>query len=87
LSIPGVTHILLLEGINDLGFPGAKLGEISLADPADVPSAEDLIGAYRQLISRAHARGIKLIGAMLTPCEGLDVPGYTRKRRKPPGRR
>ena len=31
---------------------------------------------YRQLISRAHARGIKVIGATITPCEGVDIPGY-----------
>ena len=76
LSLPGVTHIVLLEGINDLGFPGAKLGELSLADPADVRNAEDLIGAYRQLIARAHIRGIKLIGSTMTACEGVDIPGY-----------
>lgn len=76
LSIPGVTHIVLLEGINDLGFPGAKLGDLSLADPADARSTDDLIGAYRQLISRAHARGVKLIGSTMTPCEGVDIPGY-----------
>ena len=76
LSVPGVTHIVLLEGINDLGFPGAKLGKLSLADAADVRNAEDLIGAYRQLISRAHARGVKLIAGTLTPCEGVDIPGY-----------
>jgi lysophospholipase L1-like esterase len=76
LSMPGVTHIVLLEGINDLGFPGAKLGELSLADPADVRNAEDLIGAYRQLIARAHMRGIKLIGSTMTACEGVDIPGY-----------
>jgi lysophospholipase L1-like esterase len=76
LSTPGVTHIVLLEGINDIGFPGAKLEELSLADPADVRSAEDLIFAYQQLIARAHTRGIKLIGSTLTPCEGVDIPGY-----------
>ena len=76
LSVPGVTDIVLLEGINDLGFPGAKLGRLSLADPADVRSAEDLIGAYRQLISRAHVRGVKVIGSTMTPCEGVDIPGY-----------
>jgi lysophospholipase L1-like esterase len=76
LSVPGVTHIVLLEGINDLGFPGAKLGRLSLADSGDTRSAEDLIGAYRQLISRAHARRIKLIGSTMTPCEGVDIPGY-----------
>jgi lysophospholipase L1-like esterase len=76
LSTPGGTHIVLLEGINDLGFPGAKLGELLLADPAEVRTAEDLIGAYRQLIARAHTRGMKLIGSTMTPCEGVDIPGY-----------
>jgi lysophospholipase L1-like esterase len=76
LALPGVTHIVLLEGVNDIGFPGAKLGEGYLADPADVRTPEDLIAAYRQLISRAHARGVKLIGATITPFEGVDLPGY-----------
>jgi lysophospholipase L1-like esterase len=76
LVVPGVTHIVLLEGINDIGFPGAKLGGTYLADPEDVPTPEDLINAYRQLISRAHAHGVKLIGATITPFEGVDLPGY-----------
>jgi lysophospholipase L1-like esterase len=76
LGLPGVTHIVLVEGINDIGFPGAKIDEQYLADPADVRTSEDLIEAYLQLISRAHARGIKLIGSTVTPCEGVDLPGY-----------
>jgi lysophospholipase L1-like esterase len=76
LSLPGVTHIVLLEGINDIGFPGAKLDDTYLADPADVRAPQDLIDAYIQLISRAHAHGVKLIGATITPCEGVDLPGY-----------
>jgi lysophospholipase L1-like esterase len=76
LSVPGVTHVILLEGINDIGFPGAKLGDLLLADAKDVRSAEDLIGAYRQLIAGAHARGVKLIGCTLTPYEGVDIPDY-----------
>jgi len=76
LAVPGVTHIVLLEGINDIGFPGAKLGGGYLADPADVRAPEELIDAYRQLISRAHAHGVKLIGATISPFEGVDVPGY-----------
>ena len=76
LSLPGVTHIILLEGLNDIGFPGAKLGEQFLADPTDVRSAEELIDAYRQLIERAHAHGVKLIGATISPFEGVDFPGY-----------
>jgi lysophospholipase L1-like esterase len=67
---------VLLQGVNDIDFPGAKIGEQLLADPADAPSVEELMAAYQQLISRAHARGVKVIGATITPFEGVDVPGY-----------
>jgi lysophospholipase L1-like esterase len=76
LVVPGVTHIVLLEGVNDIAFPGAKLGGRYLADPTDVRTAEHVIDAYRQLISRAHAHGVKLIGATINPFEGVDLPGY-----------
>ena len=76
LAVPGVTHIVLLEGINDIGFPGAKLGGSYLADPKDFRAPEDLMDAYRQLISRAHAHGVKLIGGTIGPFEGVTLPGY-----------
>jgi lysophospholipase L1-like esterase len=76
LGLPGVTHIVVLEGVNDIGFPGAKLGESYLAQPSDAKTPEDLIAGYRQLISRAHARGIKVIGATISPFEGFVIPGY-----------
>jgi lysophospholipase L1-like esterase len=72
----GVTHIVLLEGLNDICFPGAKMDGQYLADPNEMRSVQDITDAYRQLISRAHARGLKLIGATITPCEGVDIPGY-----------
>jgi lysophospholipase L1-like esterase len=76
LAVPGVTHIVLLEGLNDIGFPGAKLDGRYLADPANVRTAEDLIAAYLQLLARAHAHGVKLIGATITPFEDVFLPGY-----------
>jgi lysophospholipase L1-like esterase len=76
LGLPGVTHVLVLEGVNDIGFPGAKLGNSYLADPSDAHTPEDLIAGYRQLISRAHTRGIKVIGATISPFEGFVIPGY-----------
>src|SRR5947208_5668418 len=72
----GVTHIVLLEGLNDICFPGAKMDGQYLADPNEMRSVQDITDAYRQLISRAHVRGLKLIGATITPCEGVDIPGY-----------
>ena len=56
----GVTHVVVLEGINDIG--------IARNNPS--PSAEDLIAGHKQLIERAHARGLKIYGATLTPYEG-----------------
>jgi lysophospholipase L1-like esterase len=56
----GVTHVIVLESINDIG----------LARDNPFPVAADLIAAHRQLIERAHARGLKIYGATLTPFEG-----------------
>lgn len=79
VSLPGVTHIVLDEGLNDIGFPGAKMGEsLVMADAADSISAEDVIDADRQLIARAHLHGIKVIGATMTPISEANgfIPGY-----------
>jgi lysophospholipase L1-like esterase len=76
LQLPGVTHVVVEMGLNDLGFPGARLGGQELA-PADRPrTAADLIAAYRQVIARAHAKGLKVIGVTLGPFEGVKLPGY-----------
>jgi lysophospholipase L1-like esterase len=56
----GATHVIVLESINDIG----------LARDTPCPSAADLIAAHRQLIERAHAHGLKMYGATLTPFEG-----------------
>jgi lysophospholipase L1-like esterase len=76
LAVPGVTHVVLLERVNDIGFPGAAIEGQTLAGPDEARTSEDLTEAYLQLIARAHARGIKIIGATVTPFEGVDVPGY-----------
>jgi lysophospholipase L1-like esterase len=56
----GVTHVIVLEGINDIG----------IARNSPTPTAEDLIAGHKQLIERAHARGLKIYGATLTPFDG-----------------
>ena len=61
LALSGVSHIVLMEGINDIGMARMFAGE-------DV-SPDEIIAGYRQIITRAHARGIKIIGATLTPFE------------------
>ena len=66
LSLPNVTHLIVLEGINDIGF--SRLPDN--ANPAPPIEANALIGAYRQIIGRAHLRGIKVIGGTLAPFQG-----------------
>ena len=77
VSIPGARYVIVLEGINDLGFPGVTFMGHRLAPASALPSAADLIDAYRQLIARAHAHGLKIFGATLTPFKGTFAPYYT----------
>jgi lysophospholipase L1-like esterase len=54
--------VIVLIGINDIVY-----------SPASRPlPVENLIDGHRQLITRAHARGLRAIGATLTPFEGLS---------------
>lgn len=69
LSLPGVQWVILLEGINDIGFPGGPL-----APTASLVSAEDIINGYKQIIARSHQHGIKVMGGTLTPFKGSEVP-------------
>jgi lysophospholipase L1-like esterase len=61
----GVSHVVVLEGINDIGIGRNNAN----------PTAADLIAGHQQLIERAHAQGLKIYGATLTPFEG--APYYT----------
>lgn len=67
LSQSGVTHVILLEGVNDLGVLTRDAPATPQAHKALV---EQVIAAYRQMIDRAHARGIKVIGATILPYSG-----------------
>lgn len=65
LSQPGVSAVIVLMGINDLGWPGSPFAR------KDTPmTAQALIGGYRQLIASARARGVRIVGATLPPFEG-----------------
>jgi lysophospholipase L1-like esterase len=59
LAVPNAKWLVVLEGINDIGMGGAS-----------PPSAEQIIGGYRQLAERAKARGMKVYFATLLPYEG-----------------
>jgi lysophospholipase L1-like esterase len=69
----GVRWVILLEGINDIGFSGITGPETA---PHTNVSAAQIIAGYRQIIARVHARGLRIYGATLTPFKGTVFPGY-----------
>jgi lysophospholipase L1-like esterase len=68
-SHPAVKWLMILEGINDIG----TLASTTTTSPI---TQDDLIWVLQQVIDRAHAHGIKVIGCTLTPYEGA---GYSRE--------
>ncbi len=59
LSQPGVTHVIIMLGTNDLRNRWKKLEE--------EPTAAQMIAGLKQMAMRAHSAGIKIVGATLTP--------------------
>ncbi len=57
----GARYLIVLLGINDIGFPGAA-------------TADEIIAGHRQIIDRAHAMGLKVYGGTLTPFQAF-LPG------------
>jgi len=76
LSQPHADTVILMMGINDIGWPETAL--VPKGEPA--PSADDVIAGYRQLIARAHEHHLRILGATLTPFEdtfhGTPLFGY-----------
>lgn len=67
LAQTGVRWLIVFEGVNDLG--GLTFhGPISPAAHQEL--VQRILGAYQQIITRAHAHGIEVIGATITPFAG-----------------
>ena len=59
LGEAGVKTVILLEGINDL-----HAGVNTAGGPL---TAQDLIAGYQQLIAKAHAAGVRILGGTIMP--------------------
>lgn len=74
LAVPGATHVVILEGINDIG---------KVRDPKDrQPTAEEIIAADEQLLARARSRGLGVVMGTLLPYGGAayaDAAGEQRR--------
>lgn len=65
LEPPGVKSVVVLLGINDIGWPGTSLA------PHEAPvTAEALIAGYRELIIQARRQRVRIVGGTLLPFEG-----------------
>ncbi len=62
IAQPGVTHVIVLLGVNDLRNTGPPPD-----NPATVVTADEVIEGYKQMIQRAHSAGIKIFGGTLIP--------------------
>jgi lysophospholipase L1-like esterase len=67
LSVPGTTMAIVLIGINDIQYTHRY--------PNEAVNADQIIAALQQLIIRAHAHGIRILGGTVTAFEGS--PDYT----------
>ncbi len=70
LDQAGVRWVIVLEGVNDIGGAGGTAASDSVA--------AGLIAAYQEMVERAHARGLRIYGATITPFGGsfYDGPGH-----------
>jgi lysophospholipase L1-like esterase len=96
LSVPGVKDVILLEGINDIGFsqvsPGPDDTSVGPGGPISAPfgcfspntnvSAKQIEARYVQIIAEAHLDGLKIFGGTLTPFKGAAYwsPAAEKKR-------
>jgi len=69
LSIPGLTHVLVHFGINDLGLPGMS-GEPPVTSGA-------LIEGFNVLARRVHKADLKIVAATIGPFAGAVYPGVS----------
>ena len=69
LAVSGVKYVLVLEGINDLGALART--EDATAEQHDA-LVKRMEGALEQIVTRAHAHGIRVYGATIMPDGGSD---------------
>ena len=74
LSLPGVRYLIVFEGVNDIGNrfgpPRVRTSRTCRGSTSREITADQMIAGYRQLIDRAHAKGIKVVGSPIGPYKG-----------------
>jgi lysophospholipase L1-like esterase len=68
-SLPNVDTLIVFEGVNDLGY--------AIAERRPLPTAQELQAGYLDIVEKAHARGIKVVGCTLLPYRGSGDDYYS----------
>ena len=75
LSLSGLTHVIWMEGINDLG---AGYGQAASATPIIenpvIHTPANIIAGYKSVVGQLHAKGIKVFGGTLTSAWVTTIP-------------
>ena len=71
LTQSGVKYVVLGLGINDILFPA-----FPFTPAGEAVSPEQIIAGYRELIARAHKKGIRIIGTTNPAFENSDFQGF-----------
>jgi lysophospholipase L1-like esterase len=69
LGPAGARWAVVFEGVNDLGGL-ARMGEVAPAEHS--AQVRRMLQAYEQIVARAHAHGLRVLGATITPYAGSD---------------
>ena len=76
LGQPGVRDVIVLLGTNDLAFHDINPTTFGPLAPCFtnliLPTVQQMIDGYKQLIAAAHAAGVKIFGATITPNGAMD---------------
>jgi lysophospholipase L1-like esterase len=71
LGQAGAGHLIVFIGLNDIAGPGA------FYPLSEAITVDDLIAGYRQLIARAHEKGLTIQACTLPPIQGnTSLPGF-----------
>jgi lysophospholipase L1-like esterase len=70
LAQAGVKYVFVCLGVNDILFPA-----FPFTPPTETVTAGNLIAGYRQLITRARKKGVRVIGTTIPPFEGATFSG------------
>jgi lysophospholipase L1-like esterase len=71
LSQTGVEAVILFEGTNDIGQPDTPAPSVNPCLSRTQVAADEIIAGYKQIITRTHARGLKIFGATILPYQGF----------------